>query len=94
MIPVPKDAIDEIGRLAAEVSRLHEIVCEQDDMIAELTEQVDYLVGGNEELMGFLNASRDRVADLEEALYDITGFVIRMAEEKNLMPAEAIGGDD
>jgi len=68
MIPVPKDAIDEIGRLAAEVSRLHEIVCEQDDMIAELTEQVDYLVGGNEELMGFLNACRDRVVDLEEAL--------------------------
>ena len=36
MIPVPKDAIDEIGRLAAEVSRFHEIVCEQDDRIADL----------------------------------------------------------
>lgn len=90
MIPVPKDAIDEIGRLAAEVSRLHEIVCEHDDMIAELTEQVDYLVGGNEELMGFLNASRDRVADLEEAL-DMLAIATRKYRSLPRIDGDTIG---
>lgn len=90
MIPVPKDAIDEIGRLAAEVSRLHEIVCEQDDMIAELTEQVDYLVGRNEELMVFLNASRDRVADLGEAL-DMLAIATRKYRSLPRIDGDTIG---
>lgn len=90
MIPVPKDAIDEIGRLAAEVSRLHEIVCEHDDMIAELTEQVDYLVGRNEELMVFLNASRDRVADLGEAL-DMLAIATRKYRSLPRIDGDTIG---
>ena len=41
MIPVPKDAIDEIGRLAAEVARLRE-------RIAELEEALRAVIEGND----------------------------------------------
>lgn len=43
MIPVPKDAIDEIGRLAAEVSRLRERIAELEEALRPFARVCDII---------------------------------------------------
>lgn len=51
----------EGDQLKDQLKRVEEIVRE----VARLTEQVDYLVAGNEEIMGLKNAADERIAELE-----------------------------
>ena len=61
--------------------------------IAELEEQVDYLVSGNESIMELHNASNDRVAELEGALEPLCIEIDPQLEDRDLIPVYVQAGD-